>query len=405
MELKQGKDKNIIHKFAIVIMCVYALLTYLSYMHGALNTIHSLCLYLMAGLAILLVLMEKKVFLNKHFLWYGAFTVLMMIYSVVESASISLAMPMVTVLIYAFSLSVIVKEKKQLHLFFIMTIIGAVILMLYLILTGQINLEEETAGRFGGQLTGNSNIFAAMYMIASIVTIYFLITEKQWWKRVCLILIIILDIYALVLAGGRKYFLVFAIYVYVLLLQRADKKNRKHFFKYTFVFIAAILLLYYLILNVPFLYETVGYRFEGFVEYTLGETNDSVGVEKRGDMIRRALELWKEKPILGHGLNAFKNIGGYGYYSHNNYVELLCNHGIVGFCVYYGMYSSIFFKLLKIKSNSSLKKMFIALIFAILFFSMGAITYNMHLLHAFLAFVCVYIRCYNEWENKCVDKG
>ncbi len=398
MELTKHKKENFIHQFAIAIMCVYTLLIYLSYMHGALNSLHSLCLYGMAGLAIILVIIDKKIYLTQHFLWYGSFIFLMLFYVLFTGYGMATVVNLITVLVFTFSLSVIIKEKKQLHLFFLMMMIGATVLILYLIFTGQTNLEEESAGRFGGNLTGNSNIFAAMYMLASIVTIYFLFLKKNKILKVSLLVVFGLSVYALILAGGRKYILSVIIFIYLMFLQKQDKNDKKHILKYTIIFAIVVVLLYVLILNVPFLYDTIGYRFEGLVNYAGGDASNTEGVAKRGDMIAKGLELWLNNPIFGNGIDGFKNLSGFGYYSHNNFIELLCNFGIVGFGLYYGMYVHIFTKLLKVKEKSILKKMFCAFMICLCIFEISEITYSMHIIHAFLVFINLYVCKKEEWE-------
>lgn len=54
---------------------------------------------------------------------------------------------------------------------------------------------------------------------------------------------------------------------------------------------------------------------------------------ERLDMIQYGLRMWQQSPLWGHGNEAFRV--EYGKYSHNNYVELLANYGLIGFSFYY----------------------------------------------------------------------
>ena len=54
---------------------------------------------------------------------------------------------------------------------------------------------------------------------------------------------------------------------------------------------------------------------------------------ERYDMIVHGLGMWQESPLWGGGNEAFRI--DYGKYSHNNYVELLANYGLIGFGFYY----------------------------------------------------------------------
>lgn len=77
---------------------------------------------------------------------------------------------------------------------------------------------------------------------------------------------------------------------------------------------------------------------------------DSGSVNRRL-MVQLGLLVWKEHPILGVGLNCTRIIVnqnmGFDAYMHNNFIEILCATGVVGFLLYYGMYVYVFSQLLK----------------------------------------------------------
>jgi O-antigen ligase len=55
----------------------------------------------------------------------------------------------------------------------------------------------------------------------------------------------------------------------------------------------------------------------------------------RRDMAEDAIDLWRRSPIIGQGAGQFSVLTQFGVYSHNNYSELLCNYGIIGFTLYF----------------------------------------------------------------------
>ncbi len=63
--------------------------------------------------------------------------------------------------------------------------------------------------------------------------------------------------------------------------------------------------------------------------------------QTRADMIQQGLHLWSQAPFFGNGLDAFEGLSGQGTYAHNNYVELLCNLGIVGTLLFYSIYGLV----------------------------------------------------------------
>lgn len=74
-----------------------------------------------------------------------------------------------------------------------------------------------------------------------------------------------------------------------------------------------------------------------YYELTTGMAEDASGYS-RMMMIKIGIELWIASPILGYGNEGFQIHSGLGHYSHNQYIELLVNYGLLGFCAYYSVY-------------------------------------------------------------------
>ncbi len=111
--------------------------------------------------------------------------------------------------------------------------------------------------------------------------------------------------------------------------------------------VCAVVLVLYLVMEIPMLYNIVGYRFEGLF---IGMSNSEVSMEDiehsawlRQKYSELGFDWFKENPIIGYGLNCYrallrKSVFGRDTYSHNNYVELLVGVGIVGTVIFYAIY-------------------------------------------------------------------
>lgn len=62
-----------------------------------------------------------------------------------------------------------------------------------------------------------------------------------------------------------------------------------------------------------------------------------VSLLTREEMYLAGLKMWVQSPIWGQGFEAFR-LTEFGTYSHSNYIELLANHGIIGFVVFYALH-------------------------------------------------------------------
>ena len=76
---------------------------------------------------------------------------------------------------------------------------------------------------------------------------------------------------------------------------------------------------------------------------TIGDNNADLSTIHRIRYIETAIDYWKAKPVFGWGTDAFRHINSSSY-SHNNYTEVLCNHGLFGFMIYYSFHALIFMR-------------------------------------------------------------
>ena len=93
----------------------------------------------------------------------------------------------------------------------------------------------------------------------------------------------------------------------------------------------------YAIFNVPFLYNTIGFRVIDALA-TLGFGTSVTGAQStaiRNDYIKMGMESFLNVPVFGGGMNYFQFINNARYYAHNNYVEMLNDFGLVGTLIYY----------------------------------------------------------------------
>lgn len=373
------KSKNIFESLAVLLMCMYTLMIYLVYLDKTMEPILSAILYLFMGIAIMSIIIDGKFFLNKFLMWYLGFAFLSLIallYSPNEKASIY---EFIVVLGLAFAMSVVWSDKKKFELFIKCLVIGSVVLTVYMIATGQMEVDTETGERLGDELTGNANTFASLYMVAACSSVYLIMSQCGWsLLRIIYITCFVLQEYALALSGGRKFFIVPFMVLFIMLLLKQDKNNRRHVVFCSVLIIFGVVGLCYMLMNFPILYETVGYRFESLFDYIIGESSTSdASTLEREKMRAMALELWEESPVWGHGTSAFSKLAPWGVYSHCNYTELLCNYGIIGLLYYYGLWTYSLFRLFKVKSNHIMRHFLIAIMISFILFDYGAVSFSM----------------------------
>lgn len=374
------------NSIGIFLFCLYIFISYLANDVLLPSVINTYVLYAFLGYSVLYVLVKKKLKINSTVKWlalFMAFSLLSMIYSPekhIFSGTFYFLIVNFT-LVLLLSQYAITKQTIE-HIGWTYTI-SAFSLVLLLAITGNI-FDTSATGRLGEDLLGNANILATMLMTSTLYTIWLLVYQNsKKATKLLLLFCLIAEYLGMFLSGGRKYIVVPLIFLYILLLFKQDKNGRKHIIKYTLIILAVVVIVWNLIMNVPVFYEIIGSRMESFFAFLNGDVSHADGSSKiRSQMIKMGLERWIQSPILGYGFDSFKyynqSVTGHFYYSHNNFVEILYNTGIIGFVLYYWYYAKLCFTAWKGRNYISLsaRAFSVAMILSMLCFEYGAINYT-----------------------------
>ena len=201
--------------------------------------------------------------------------------------------------------------------------------------------------RIGEAIGLNPNGLGMLLAISAILCIYmlhnlhniYLITSKKFAFFVYLgffVLFLLLTIFT----GSKKsiIMLIAGVFIYEL----AITKGVKFAFKFAVLFAVFMSLIYLVFTNETF-YTILGRRLEKTILTINGSASgNSVdgSLEERLYYMQSAKQLFYDHPFLGYGGNNFvSRMREIGYshvaYCHNNYYEILCTLGILGFCLYY----------------------------------------------------------------------
>jgi O-antigen ligase len=139
-------------------------------------------------------------------------------------------------------------------------------------------------------------------------------------------------------------------------------------------------------------------RFEEMILGLLGQGSLNEGDILRQYYIETGLAEFKESPIWGNGF--YYSAYLFGHYSHNNYIELLMNNGIIGFIAYYSIYIKLLIDAFKMKTTFHKSYVLIVLVvFVFLALDLGTVSYFDRYTLLILA-VCSRIFVTNEYKNR-----
>ena len=193
-------------------------------------------------------------------------------------------------------------------------------------------LNGNSGYRLGISSGINPNAITWTFGFLALLTAYFILFQKKYrFLPIYLIQIIII-----LFTGSKNGF----ILSFLPLLVYGIKSIKKINVFYLVLFITFFVIFWISIHKYPIMYTLIGKRIDSML-YTLGlfhvKGNIDVGsTEKRLNMISYAIKMFWQKPFIGWGIGAFAILSGYGYYCHNNFMEILVSGGLFLFIIYYG---------------------------------------------------------------------
>lgn len=133
--------------------------------------------------------------------------------------------------------------------------------------------------------------------------------------------------------GSKKSVLIYIIIV-VFFLSSTPKK----YFKRQLIILPLLIFYFGSTLLTKFTNSDFFYRFQSFNDSLFDKRSIDLSTDNRLDMIYLALERFLQRPFFGYGIDSFRILTKYPSYSHNNFVEILHNFGLIGFLSYYYIY-------------------------------------------------------------------
>lgn len=388
------------------------LVLYIFFMYTAQKTllptvIHSVVMYLFVGWTLFqtLIVTRGNTLIGSYTKWYFLLIVLCVLSYAWASYVVGTSMyNMFVSLVITYCFICTIDSKERLDIVAKTFVISADTMCLMLLLTGQL-VSGGDGERLGTEVTGNANSFSALLMMAAVFASWvFVYNARGFWRKILYLLSIGFLLYTMALSGGRKTIVAVVICFLFFIVFKDIQKSVKTIGNILKA-IGVLIIVYYAIVYIPVLYDTVGSRFVQLFDMLSGGTSNLNSDDIRTRMIQMALEKWMSSPFVGYGFDTFKyynqSTTGHFYYAHNNYVELLYDLGIVGFVFYYGYVFFLTKKLIKCKTeNHSYKTLGIGIIVELLLFDIGGVSYYTIITQVLLCMVFICFRITSEDTEK-----
>ena len=270
-----------------------------------------------------------------------------------------------------------------------------------------IGINGVPVGRFSFIFT-NSNTFSLLLTLFCCLSLSWFVSKEGNNRRQKLVylsiisVIVLSSLYFSMLSGSRKAILacvpIFSLFFFTCYRKYSTHK-KSLFAKYLAIF-ALLYALYYCINW--FVFSPYANRFMLLFELFDNRGSTVGSLNERVELINSAFDFCSLNPILGVGFDGFREYSGFGKYSHNNYLELLANTGIIGFILHYSFIFYLVVAVLKKIINNKGTSRLVALTFlnaliVILFFDISIVTYNSPVI---LFLLCIISSFLNEGKHE-----
>lgn len=363
---------------------------------------HSLVMYAMIAVVAMTSLIRCQLVLSAYSIWYLVFFIICFISSAFfNNSDPGILFEICVSWVISFCLLQVISNDVQLESLLKVYVLSAIFMALALWYTGQLDflyfsaMNEE---RLGTEVTGNANIFTALFMYAGVFAAWMMLYDSKRLNRLISLLLFCIIFFLMIVSGGRKT-IIAIIGSLVLFIMLKKTKSIRHIVRNLAISIIIVVSIFLIIFHVPFLYDLIGERFEGLFNLFSGQGSEVSGDDTRKQIFDLAFTGWLERPLLGHGIDSFKfynqAITGHFYYAHNNFVELLYDLGVTGFLSFYWIFFYIFRQL---KSSVNIPYKFTVLGYGILielmFFDLGGVSYYLvgNIIVLAIAYLCTRIK-------------
>lgn len=196
-------------------------------------------------------------------------------------------------------------------------------------------LQGSYSGQFVQRMTisnsfDNPNFFSNYLLIPCILSLHYFITaiQEKKLKRILFNLITMMMSIILILVTSSRgsilaLFLTSVVYIVWYL--------RKVKFKPQYVFLILVIILFMGSLLFTYIDPVINMLFSRL------SYNELLQGSGRNYIFSEAVEVFMDKPVFGVGLGNFKNISSSGNRTHNLYLELLTETGLIGFLIFITM--------------------------------------------------------------------
>lgn len=231
---------------------------------------------------------------------------------------------------------------------------GSIVIGLYTVIYYGLNnlILAASENRIDNEYT-NVNSIAIFLAVGFLVNLYLILVNGfKLWN-----IVPFLSLFLLAAIQSRKAIIVLVLGALALIIMNTTSKKTallNRILKIFFIILAFIVGVY-LMTKLPFL-SGVNNRLDQMFNSFTGNGKADTSSLVRNKLIDIGLTWWAKYPIGGVGIDATREVSRMylydDYYMHNNYVEMLCGGGLIGFLLYYSMHAVLMKRFISMRTSA-----------------------------------------------------
>lgn len=361
------------HNMAVYSVCLYIILaTMFEESKIGYARLASVGIIICLGACVISIFRNRIIqigWLEKTLLIFGAFITIGCLYSPTSNSLLSIYLYRYwTTFVLVFVVSNTIKESGDISKLLNAYIIAGVLLSVYMYSYYGIQHLTSLSSRLTGEL-GNQNTLGISCACAVLLSIIFA-TINHSTKRILYIVAAVIPFPACLFSASRKAILLIAVGVFLFFLIYG---KRKRFVIRIALAIILLFTMYRVIKNIPAFSVIYSRLDELFLMFTDKGNPINTSDLHRMEYIEVGWNEFLKRPIFGNGFLYSYSI--FGTYSHNNIIEILMNHGLLGFSIYYYSYFRMIREAGKKGFNSISSALTVTILLVLIFLDIGSVNY------------------------------
>lgn len=381
---------------SILSVAVYALL----FLYPAIPAGGMLTIALSALTALIAIVRDgadtklKASLFHGHMLLMIVFSLLSSLWALQAGAAIEISSSLIKTFFCVGCLYFFFQQEKGTEKILQVIVWGGYLVCLFVILcTGpKAIVQGLTLGAYGrlNNAVINANTLGIVAATSAIIHLHWILERKKFrvWDLFLLLAVIMIAV------SGSKKAILFLGAGWILLLGIVSLKKGWKAFALTMGAVVAVMAVAMFLPMFEGIRYRIGIMIRSLMSYD-GTGSDSTAL--RITYMRIGWEQFLKTPLLGVGMDNARYVAqaqlGYEVYLHNNFAELLCNGGLIGFVCYYSLYGYFFWQMFKLReSRDASFRVLLILSVLLLVMDMAMVTYYSKEMYFYFMMLVLYVQ-------------